>query len=54
VAARAGAPLLLTSHDCVPASSLAELTRLGVTNIVVLGGTSAVSDAAASLTPCSG
>ena len=54
VATRAGAPLLLTSQDCVPASSLAELTRLGATNIVVLGGTSAVSDAAASLTPCSG
>lgn len=54
VAAKAGAPLLLTSRDCVPASTLAELTRLGTTNIVVLGGTSAVSDAAANLTPCTG
>jgi putative cell wall-binding protein len=54
VAARAGAPLLLTSRDCVPASTLAELTRLGATKIVVLGGTSAVSDAAANLTPCPG
>jgi putative cell wall-binding protein len=54
VAALAGAPLLLTSRDCVPASTLAELQRLGTTNIVVLGGTSAVSDAAANLTPCSG
>jgi putative cell wall-binding protein len=40
VAAKAGAPLLLTSTDCVPASTLAELQRLGTTNIVVLGGTS--------------
>jgi putative cell wall-binding protein len=54
VAALAGAPLLLTQTDCVPASSLAEITRLGATKIVVLGGTSAVSDAAADLTPCAG
>ena len=52
VAARAGAPLLLTGRDCVPASTRAELTRLGATNIVVLGGTSAVSEAAANLTAC--
>jgi putative cell wall-binding protein len=52
VAAMAGAPLLLTSKDCVPASTLAELSRLGTTDIVVLGGTAAVSDAAANLTPC--
>ena len=52
VAALAGAPLLLTERDCVPASTLAELTRLGTTRIVVLGGASAVSDAAATLTPC--
>jgi putative cell wall-binding protein len=45
---------LLTQRDCVPASTLAELTRLGTTNVVVLGGTSAVSDAAANLTPCAG
>ena len=54
VAAHAGAPLLLTSRDCIPASTFAELTRLGATNIVVLGGTAAVSDAAANLTGCSG
>jgi putative cell wall-binding protein len=52
VAALAGAPLLLTQKDCVPASTLTELTRLGPTNIVVLGGTSAVSEAAANLTAC--
>jgi putative cell wall-binding protein len=54
VAAKAGAPLLLTQRDCVPASTLAELTRLGATKIVVLGGTSAVSGGAANLTPCTG
>lgn len=52
VAARAGAPLLLTGRDCVPASTRTELTRLGTTTVVVLGGTSAVSEAAANLTAC--
>jgi putative cell wall-binding protein len=54
VASLAGAPLLLTQRDCVPASTLAELTRLGATRVVVLGGASAVSDAAANLTRCAG
>ena len=54
VAALAGAPLLLTQKECAPASTLAELKRLGVSNLVVLGGTGAVSDAAAGLTPCAG
>jgi putative cell wall-binding protein len=54
VAALAGAPLLLTQKDCVPAATVEELTRLGHTHIVVLGGTSAISDAAANLTPCTG
>jgi putative cell wall-binding protein len=53
VAARAGAPLLLTQRDCLPDPTLAELTRLRATRIIVLGGTAAVSDAAANLTPCS-
>jgi len=52
VAARAGAPLLLTRRDCVPTSTLAELYRLGTTKLVVLGGPSAVSEAAANLTAC--
>jgi putative cell wall-binding protein len=51
-AAHDGAPLLLTSRDCVPASTLTELSRLGATDIVVLGGTASVSDVAANLTPC--
>jgi putative cell wall-binding protein len=54
VAALAGAPLLLTQKDCVPTSTLAELQRLGATQLVVLGGTNALSEAAASLTPCAG
>ena len=52
VAVLGGAPLLLTQRDCVPASTLTELIRLGATKIVVLGGTSAVSEAAANLTAC--
>ena len=54
VAALVGAPLLLAEKDCVPASTLVELAHLGATNIVVLGGTNAVSEAAANLTPCAG
>jgi putative cell wall-binding protein len=52
VAALNGAPLLLTRRDCMPPSTRSELTRLGVTELVVLGGTGAVSQAAANLTPC--
>ena len=52
VAALAGAPLLLSRRDCVPQSTKSELARLGVTELVVLGGTGAVSQAAANLTPC--
>ena len=52
VAALAGAPLLRSRKDCVPPSTLAELTRLGVTDLVVLGGTGAVSQAAAGLKSC--
>ena len=48
------APLLVVQQDCVPAEVLAEIERLGATNVVVLGGPNAVSDAAAALTPCSG
>lgn len=45
-------PLLLTQKECVPASTLTEIERLGATSVVVLGGPGVVSDAAASLTPC--
>lgn len=51
-AAKVGAPLLLTMPGCVPSATLAEIDRLGADNVVVLGGTTAVSEAAARLTPC--
>ncbi|MBN2847001.1 MAG: cell wall-binding repeat-containing protein [Coriobacteriia bacterium] len=43
----AGGPLLLTRRDSVPAETLAELDRLGVGEVVIVGGTSAVSSAVA-------
>jgi len=50
-----GGPLLLTPHDVLPASVAAELDRLKVKGVYVLGGTGAVSDdvlnAAKALTP---
>jgi putative cell wall-binding protein len=39
-------PLLLTNQASVPAVTLAALTNLGISNVIVAGGTSAVSDAA--------
>ena len=46
-AAAAGhGPVLLTRTGSVPAPTVAELRRLGVTKIVVVGGSGAVSDAA--------
>jgi putative cell wall-binding protein len=39
------APFLLVQHDAVPAVVATELARLHPTNIVVLGGTAAISDA---------
>jgi hypothetical protein len=43
----AGGPLLLTRRDSVPAETVAELDRLGVGEVVIIGGTSAVSSAVA-------
>lgn len=51
-AAKLGAPLLLTLPGCVPSATLAEIKRLGADSIVVLGGTAAVSEAAARLSAC--
>lgn len=45
VAAKAGGPVLLTQRDTLPASTAAELDRLNPTQIIVLGGTTAVSQA---------
>ncbi len=38
-----GAPILLTNPDTLPSSTQAELATLHATNVIVLGGTSAVS-----------
>jgi len=44
VAAKLGAPLLLVQADSIPAETVAELTRLGPSTIVVLGGTAVISE----------
>ncbi len=46
-AARDGGPVLLTPPDAIPDVVLAELVRLAPTQIVLVGGTGIVSDAAA-------
>jgi spore coat protein A len=43
-AARDKAPLLLVDRDTVPAATAAELRRLGPERIVILGGTSTISE----------
>ncbi|WP_180357677.1 cell wall-binding repeat-containing protein [Streptomyces sp. NP160] len=52
VSGPSGVPLLLTSKDCVPAATLSEISRLRAQRVVVLGGPTVVSPAAAALTPC--
>ena len=52
VAAHLGGPLLITDPACVPDAVRREIDRLDPTRLVVLGGTSAVSEAAAALTAC--
>lgn len=47
-AANRNAPVLLTNTDIVPAATMAELTRLNVGEIVIVGGTAAVSSSVAS------
>ncbi len=49
-----GGPILLTRPTCAPDEVIAEVNRLGADRVIALGGTSAVSNAAANLTPCSG
>lgn len=46
-AAHRNAPILLTSTDSVPAATMTELERLGVDEIVIVGGTGAVSSTVA-------
>jgi putative cell wall-binding protein len=45
VAAIRGAPVLLTQRDAVPPATMAEIIRLAPSEIIVLGGTGAVSTA---------
>ena len=52
-ATRLGAPILLTTPACTPVEVIAEVGRLSAREVIVLGGTKAVSQAAATLTPCS-
>lgn len=47
-----GRPVLLSRRECVPATTLAEIRRLGATKVTALGGTVMVSDAALKLKAC--
>ena len=51
-AIESGAALMLTRTECAPEATRAEVARLGVADMVVLGGVAAVADAAAELTAC--
>ena len=42
-AAEQGSPMLLTDRDQLPASTIQALTNLGVTNVVLLGGTAVIN-----------
>lgn len=52
LAASKGQPLLLAQDSCAPAATTAEFARLKGSSVTVLGGTRAVSDAAASMSVC--
>ncbi|MBC3760820.1 cell wall-binding repeat-containing protein [Quadrisphaera oryzae] len=52
LAASKGQPLLLARDSCAPAATTAEFARLKGSSVTVLGGTRAVSDAAASMSVC--
>jgi putative cell wall-binding protein len=49
VAGRQGAPMLLVTSDSIPAATRKAILDLRPSRVVVLGGTSAVSDAVAAL-----
>ncbi len=51
-AAAAGAPVLLSPQGCLPSAVLAEVTRLGASRVVVLGGTNALGVAVQQLRSC--
>jgi putative cell wall-binding protein len=45
-------PILLVPHDCIPFDVDLAIQRLGATEVIVLGGTAALSDAVLAGTPC--
>lgn len=51
-AAMAGGPVLLTGRDCIPAAVNAEIDRLGAQELVLFGGTRALSPEVAARKPC--
>jgi putative cell wall-binding protein len=52
LAARAGAPLFLTTSSCIPRSITEDIIDLGVSEVVLLGGEAALSERVAQLTRC--
>ena len=52
VAGARGAPLYVIPTTCVPAQVLDDFDVFGTTNMVVLGGTSSITAAAAAFAPC--
>ncbi|MDH6181996.1 putative cell wall-binding protein [Microbacteriaceae bacterium SG_E_30_P1] len=51
-AAAAAAPMFVVPGTCVPAGVLSDLDTLGVTKVTLLGGTSSLTSAVFTLTPC--
>jgi hypothetical protein len=51
-ASRAQASILLTRRDCVPPAVMSEIYRLGVSSVMIIGGTGAVSVNVEKLVPC--
>jgi putative cell wall-binding protein len=53
LAGKQGKPMYLVPGTCVSSGALTKLTAAGAINVTLLGGTSALTQAAASFTPCS-
>jgi putative cell wall-binding protein len=52
LAGASDAPLYVVPGDCVPRGVLADIDTMGATKVVLFGGSSALSPAVATLTPC--
>lgn len=52
VAGAAHAPLFTVQPGCVPMETLANIHALGVSQVTIVGGTAALTDAVAALNPC--